>query len=531
MSDCAVALADLLLTRYFGEDAVFVLRCIHFRGPATLKELVRLAAERLTPKTTASYVSVLLRHGVMKVKHGDSLTYDIDYRGLTQIARIPIYCRLCVLFYGSIAEHLLLVSFLTGMARATEVLRAALLRLTTDDKYKAAESLVECLDTLVNSGVIKASTKSMLLQPAEEGVQFERTSLSKIEILGNLHKFVAEGATRKNFRRFLPPTKKSSDWDLILTPNADSLEALWRDRLISQLAAERIDTTAGDIMSRILCVAVTSKECGHIMSPVSETVSHSQLIKSFEDPPQFLDSYLTLLLDDSFSLLEQKPGIAGGMYICPYKKVVKNILIRHIENIVQVLYENPGLRIFRILMSEGYLPHETLERRLLIPQHEFRKILPQMVASGFISTKEFSRSKEFNADTIVCLYHVNLPLVARLTIEYAQHCLLCIGSRYDAELAAKNRVIDQRYRVESLIHAHREKCVELERSGEVGDDREEQIKSHKESVQALQNSLTPAEVVQVTKLSNRLAKLSAAQWEAETAWFIADLYLRLHFDK
>ncbi|VDD75704.1 unnamed protein product [Mesocestoides corti] len=393
------------------------------------------------------------------------------------------------------------------MARATEVLRAALLRLTTDDKYKAAESLVECLDTLVNSGVIKASTKSMLLQPAEEGVQFERTSLSKIEILGNLHKFVAEGATRKNFRRFLPPTKKSSDWDLILTPNADSLEALWRDRLISQLAAERIDTTAGDIMSRILCVAVTSKECGHIMSPVSETVSHSQLIKSFEDPPQFLDSYLTLLLDDSFSLLEQKPGIAGGMY------------------------ENPGLRIFRILMSEGYLPHETLERRLLIPQHEFRKILPQMVASGFISTKEFSRSKEFNADTIVCLYHVNLPLVARLTIEYAQHCLLCIGSRYDAELAAKNRVIDQRYRVESLIHAHREKCVELERSGEVGDDREEQIKSHKESVQALQNSLTPAEVVQVTKLSNRLAKLSAAQWEAETAWFIADLYLRLHFDK
>ncbi|CDS40256.1 DNA directed RNA polymerase III subunit RPC3 [Echinococcus multilocularis] len=416
------------------------------------------------------------------------------------------------------------------MAKTSEVLRAALLRISEGDKYKKAEVLVECLDTLVSSGVIRASTKSMILHPLEERVQYERFSLSKSDLLENLRKFVASGATYKNFHRFLPTLKHSVELDLILAPCADSLEALWRDHLISRLAAERIDETAGDVMSRILHVAFASKEHSHVTSPSSEAVDHSQVVQSFRDPPNYLNSYLTLLLDDQMSLLEQKPGIAGGIYICPYRKVVRGILVRHIENIVQVLFENAGVRIFRILLTEGYLPYETLERRLLIPQKEFRKILPQMVASQFVSTTEFSRAKDFNADTVVCLYSVNLSMVARLTVEYAQHCILCLATRSDAELNAKSRLIDQRYHVESMISKHQAEIARLEGQEKMGEGVDEEIESHRESVQALQNSLTPAEINQLSTLSNRLAKIGAAQWEAETAWFVADLYLRLYFD-
>ncbi|VDM16819.1 unnamed protein product [Hydatigera taeniaeformis] len=323
------------------------------------------------------------------------------------------------------------------MAKASEALRATLLRV----------SKVECLDALVSSGVVGASTKPTLMQSSEDRAQYERYSLAKSDLIENLRKFVASGATYKNFHRFLPTPKQSFEWDLILTPRVDSLEALWRDYLISRLAVERIDETAGDIMSRILQVAFAYKEHAHVTSFSSEAVDHLQL-----------------------------------------------------------------------------------ERRLLIPQKEFRQTLPQMVASRFVSTTEFSRAKDFNADTVVCLYSVNLSALARLTIEYAQHCILCLATRSDAELNAKSRLVDQRYRVETMVSRHQEEITKLEGGGEVSEGAKVEIDCHKESVQALRNSLTPAELNQLSTLSNRLAKLAAAQWEAETAWFVADLYLRLYFD-
>uniref|UniRef100_A0A915EW07 DNA-directed RNA polymerase III subunit RPC3 n=1 Tax=Echinococcus canadensis TaxID=519352 RepID=A0A915EW07_9CEST len=522
MSDAFAALSIFLTNKYFGDNAMTIVRCLQIHGSVTLKMLERILAGRLSPISIASCILALLRHSVIKVNQEDLLKYDLDYQGITRLARIPILCKVGFLFYGPESENLLQIIFISGMAKTSEVLRAALLRVSEGDKYKEAEVLVECLDTLVSSGVIRASTKSMISHPLEERVQYERFSLSKSDLLENLRKFVASGATYKNFHRFLPTPKHSVEWDLILAPCADSLEALWRDHLISRLAAERIDETAGDVMSRILHVAFASKEHSHVMSPSSEAVDHSQVVQSFRDPPNYLNSYLTLLLDDPFSVT--------NIFKLAYKKVVRGILVRHIENIVQVLFENAGVRIFRILLTEGYLPYETLERRLLIPQKEFRKILPQMVASQFVSTTEFSRAKDFNADTVVCLYSVNLSMVARLTVEYAQHCILCLATRSDAELNAKSRLIDQRYHVESMISKHQAEIARLEGQEKMGEGVDEEIESHRESVQALQNSLTPAEINQLSTLSNRLAKLGAAQWEAETAWFVADLYLRLYFD-
>lgn len=74
--------------------------------------------------------------------------------------------------------------------------------------------------------------------------------------------------------------------------------------------------------------------------------------------------------------------------------------------------------------------------------------------------------------------------------------------------------MDQRYRVEHLIAEHQAKIARLEEGGadapedlsEELENPEESLESHKESVQALQNSLTPAEVNQLSTLANRLSK-------------------------
>ncbi len=71
-----------------------------------------------------------------------------------------------------------------------------------------------------------------------------------------------------------------------------------------------------------------------------------------------------------------------------------------------------------------------------------------------------------------------------------------------------SRLVEQRFRVETLIKQHQEKITELEKTpeGDLSDEQKEEIESHTESVQALQTSLTPAELGQLSTLSGRLAK-------------------------
>ncbi|KAM7540942.1 hypothetical protein Aperf_G00000027935 [Anoplocephala perfoliata] len=535
MSDTLVYLANFLFEKYFDAHCAILLRIIETHGPLNQKTLERFGSGRIPSSKLPTCIANLLRCNILQVRRDKMPIYSINFDGVKFLSRIPFFWRIGSSFYGAKAENLILIALLSGMVKCSELLRIALIRSPKDDLSKEAEELVDTLDLLVNSGALIASTKSSLLQPPEECVQYQRFALSKNELLENLRKFIKVGAEFKNFQRFLPI---SVDWDLILSPNTDHFEALWRDYLIVRLATVQIDETAGEIMSKFLRISVASKEHGVITSPLSETVSHQQIIQAFDSPPNYLESYLTLLKEDQMSLLEEKAGIAGGLYLCPYKKLVRHMLVRQTENIIQVLYDNAGLRIFRILLLEGFLTWESLERRLLIPQQEFRKTLPQMIASCFVESKEFSKAKEFSADTSVCLYTVNLTKVARVITEFAQHCVLCLSSRCDAELQSKRRLVDKRYRTERLIAEHKAKITLLE-EGEGVDALEDQsegseenpedsLKSHKESVQALQNSLTPAEVNQLSTLANRLSKLSCARWEAETAWFISDLYLRLY---
>ncbi|VDL98039.1 unnamed protein product [Schistocephalus solidus] len=268
------------------------------------------------------------------------------------------------------------------------------------EDYRKSELLVDTLAILTKTGLlqcVKAVCPTEVCDEEQERPSSESTTISKTELLDSLQKFVSAGGKVEKFRQNLP--------------------------------------TAGDIMSRLLCVANTSNRSTHILSAACEAVSHAEL-----------------------------------------------------------------------------------ERRLLIPQKDFRRVLPRMVANGFISTTEFSSAKDFNADSIVCLYHVNLPVLARMLIEYSQHTLLRIDLRSQAELKEKSRLVEQRYRIENLIRQYEAKIAQLSTSQpllasatttDAADDNadpESLLAHHQESIRALKSSMTPGELEQLTALTARLSK-------------------------
>ncbi|VUZ45527.1 unnamed protein product [Hymenolepis diminuta] len=437
MCDTFANFANHFVEKYFNKYCFIILRKIEHYGPVDLMTLGRHCSAQVPYSKIPICIKTLLRHNILKIQHGLTPVYTINHDGVQLLSRIPILCEIGANFYGRQAEYLLLPTLLSGMVKSSELIRIALIRSTKGDLNREAEVIVDTLILLVESGALLAFTKSILLQPPEEIVRYQRFTLSKKDLLENLRKFISVGAEAKNIRRFLPSPKVAADWDLILSPNANYLEALWRDQLIARLATEQINETAGKIMSHILRIAAASKEHAVVSSIHSETVSREQITQSFDCLPEHFESYLKLLLDDPMFLLEEKAGIAGGMYVCPYKKVFRSMLIRQAENLTQILYENTGLRIFRLLLEEGFHTWENMENRLLIPQADFRKTLPQMLASGFVISKEFSKAKEFNVDTIVCVFNVDLAKIARVLIEFAQHCVRCLSSRCEVELESK----------------------------------------------------------------------------------------------
>lgn len=107
------------------------------------------------------------------------------------------------------------------------------------------------------------------------------------------------------------------------------------------------------------------------------------------------------------------------------------------------------------------------------------------------------------------------PVLALLMVFYVTHH----ATEYLREFGVtcvfySRRLLDQRYRVEGLIDEHKSKIARLEKGvddaiedqAEEAEDSMDPLESHKESVQALQNSLTPAEVNQLSTLTNRLSK-------------------------
>ncbi|OON17479.1 hypothetical protein X801_06681, partial [Opisthorchis viverrini] len=512
MSTAASDYAQFILKVHFGPVATSVTRLMRIKGPVLLLEVLRDCPTLHSLHITRCLRS-LMRHMVVHVTKTKTLKYELNYPLIYCIPRFPFFCQLVLHFYGKIAEEIISNLFLLGRATASDIIRCCLIRHHSSsdaDKHKFADSLAASFDTLVKTGVLRVvpfltdTSQAGTASPnhGNETVQ-EDWRMTKDEFCESLHKFVSTGSKRwiGSEDTDEPEEKRARDkntpnpaWKLAIAPNIAVLEAMWRDRLIFHLAEERLGETCADLLSRLLCMATAARRNTEITSHESGAVSRNEV-----------------------EFLVQEPGIGGYMYKCPYKSVVRHMLTKHAEHVVHVLFQHNGLRIFRLLLT-GPLNHEELERRVLLPQKDFRRTLPRMIAAGFIYTTELSRSKEYTSETIVCLYSVNLSQVATLLIELAQHAALRVALRAEHEFEQKTRLIEQRYRIETLIKKHQQKLSQLtEQTGSSSSQDEVNnalLSQQKESLDSLASSVTPSEQQKLDSLTARLAKLVVCEHEA-----------------
>ncbi|KAH8860997.1 DNA-directed RNA polymerase III subunit RPC3 [Schistosoma japonicum] len=566
MSDTASRYASYILNKYFGEAATVSTHILCVKGASSLLEILKDSHIKLNSAKVCKCLISLIRHSMLTIRQEEVLKYSLNYERIFYIPRLPLFCKLVFHYYGKVAEQAMIYFSMVGRASLSDLLvycvkKHLRRKLSLEEQHSYVEALGTTVTTLVKTSVLQivnpkgwsaecnkeTSASTVSSRPAEPSanvtVPESELQISKDEICEALHTYIASGfvnwpivsernrePSRKRVKRYDESSELVKSLKLTVCLNIQTLETMWRDRLICQLASEKLGETCGDILSHLLCIATAANRGTGITSPESGIVSRSELLRSMRTVPDHVSSYISLLTDDEVKFLLQQPGLAGYMYTCPYKHVIKQLFIKNVEYIIQVLFESNGLRIFRYLLLAGPSNLEEIERKVLLPQSDFRRILPRLVSMGFITTTELSRTKEYTADTIFCLYSVNLLQVARLVIELSQYEVFRISLRRDYEFSQKSRLIEQRYRIESLILQHQTKlneCTETSSSASLNDlnDSESQ---HKESVESLKSSITPAELHQLTVLSNKLSKLVICEYKCHTAWFVADLFLRLH---
>lgn len=559
MSVTASHYAQFILEKHFGPSATIVTRLMRIKGPVILLEILRDCSFLGVP-LVARCLRSMLRHMTVVIKEQNIVKYELNYPYIFSIPRYPYFCQLVLHFYGPVAEELMSLSFILGRTTVFDLLKHCISRHFSSvveceaEHHKYVDLLCASFDTLLRTGVARVSTGG--LSTTSEVTEADSSSVpdgvsewpfSKEAFSEELHRMVSIGFenTSKNANDDAPGSKRrriSADqnpsakaaWVMVMIPHLPTLEAMWRDRLIFNLAEDRVGTACADILSRLLCIATAARRNTEITSHESGAVSRSELMRSLRDQTGYFDSHVTLLKDDEVPFVVQEPGLGGYMYKCPYQRVIKELLIKHAEHVVQVLFLSSGLRIFRLLLSSGPLHYEEIERRVLLPQKDFRRTLPKMIAEGFISTTELSRTKEYTAETIFCFYSVNLPRIAQLLVELAQHAALRVGLRGNQEFDQKKRLIDHRYRVETLIERHHSKLCGLK--AQLDECTEDEsltnlMNQQKESLDALKASVTPTEQQQMKSLLSKMAKLVICEHEAHTTWFVADLYLKLQVNQ
>ncbi|KAH8860999.1 DNA-directed RNA polymerase III subunit RPC3 [Schistosoma japonicum] len=560
MSDTASRYASYILNKYFGEAATVSTHILCVKGASSLLEILKDSHIKLNSAKVCKCLISLIRHSMLTIRQEEVLKYSLNYERIFYIPRLPLFCKLVFHYYGKVAEQAMIYFSMVGRASLSDLLvycvkKHLRRKLSLEEQHSYVEALGTTVTTLVKTSVLQivnpkgwsaecnkeTSASTVSSRPAEPSanvtVPESELQISKDEICEALHTYIASGfvnwpivsernrePSRKRVKRY---DESSESLKLTVCLNIQTLETMWRDRLICQLASEKLGETCGDILSHLLCIATAANRGTGITSPESGIVSRSELLRSMRTVPDHVSSYISLLTDDEVKFLLQQPGLAvENLKFFPslpktYKHVIKQLFIKNVEYIIQVLFESNGLRIFRYLLLAGPSNLEEIERKVLLPQSDFRRILPRL---------ELSRTKEYTADTIFCLYSVNLLQVARLVIELSQYEVFRISLRRDYEFSQKSRLIEQRYRIESLILQHQTKlneCTETSSSASLNDlnDSESQ---HKESVESLKSSITPAELHQLTVLSNKLSKLVICEYKCHTAWFVADLFLRLH---
>eukprot|EP00817_Percolomonadidae_sp_ATCC50343_P005783 CAMPEP_0117418468 /NCGR_PEP_ID=MMETSP0758-20121206/237_1 /TAXON_ID=63605 /ORGANISM="Percolomonas cosmopolitus, Strain AE-1 (ATCC 50343)" /LENGTH=366 /DNA_ID=CAMNT_0005198977 /DNA_START=593 /DNA_END=1694 /DNA_ORIENTATION=- len=220
----------------------------------------------------------------------------------------------------------------------------------------------------------------------------------------------------KNRKKKFKPSSKYNEMDLYRL-NFDQYIRHFRNNEITSFVQSRYNQKYSSIIKAMLALTENSQRTrrDELSAEVEFDALFDQIVKSGEESgstthvsDMLLDSILKNMSQPHINLLRQLSSRNNGSYQIQLGHITQRIKERYLLNVVSKKFSDIGARIFRLLQDKQQLDDDLISKYCMVPAHEARARLFQMVRAGYVVQTMIPRTSEFNVTKSYFTYSVNL---------------------------------------------------------------------------------------------------------------------------
>lgn len=305
------------------------------------------------------------------------------------------------------------------------------------------------------------------------------------------------------------PTDEISD-KTMWTVNTDKFHQSFRDRIIIDAIERQIDSNAAECFQYILQLMYNNTDAWAPVSNVIAAAAIRQIIEkksSNSELVKFFDQYLTTIEKDSSGFL--KPSVdCYGTYQVRFAEAFVQLAWSVIENVVTQKFGMKAARIFRVVKERKFMEQDDIQRTAMMPAKEARLFTYTLMENNFLQIQTIKKSGGNSGPAKpFFLFYVNQQRIARDLIETCYKALYNSKIRVIQDKETNKRLMEKSLRLQFFIQTLKER-------GE-----------SEESIQDINETITPPEKEIVEKTKMRLKRLESSQIMIDEMLLILQLFI------
>uniref|UniRef100_K1P784 DNA-directed RNA polymerase III subunit RPC3 n=1 Tax=Magallana gigas TaxID=29159 RepID=K1P784_MAGGI len=465
-----------LLFQQFGEQVSVVGKYLLQKSPSPLHLIS--SETHLDTEQVKKILCILIQQNIVTFgqhKRG-FIEYSIRTSEILNRLWFPKYIYCAKTLYGDAAELLLEDVLQRGQVQMSKVIEVVMQRfneaLETSGKQKISESFV--VDKFSNL------VRTHFLQRCLDPIKSESNKVVGLEVSGEeetLYRLPDLSRKRKKSHDDGPPAKRSKSEvegerpaddegdGIFWRVNNERFHQMFRDQAIVQAISSKIDRSAGEVLRAMLRVSeVKTAGMATVTTPISVTEIFNALPKDLMARP-LLETYLSLICDDSTNFLSKVGDSGGGMYSISILSVIEDFV--------------------------------------MISAKEAKDLLYTLFSENFITTTEISKTPDHAPSRTFFLFTVNIQHVASMVLNRCYKALYNAMVKKETEVNEHRRLLDKQERMEAIAA-----------SVEDASQRDEIL-----------NTITPSEQEQIIKVRRTIQMLDHSELQICEGIFILEMYL------
>ncbi|XP_037955967.1 DNA-directed RNA polymerase III subunit RPC3-like [Teleopsis dalmanni] len=501
-------LCSLIINQCFGEVVQKVADCLFGAVSRTLIQIIK--ATNLTRREVSNALAVLIKFNIASFNASNLYPhlpeYSLKRQEILFILRYARYAHLAHTKYGNIGAAIAEEILHAGSETATNILIKCVTAPDNKDKIETYRDVLLTMikdNYLIKMPMLKEPTNSADVVPQLHVEVYDLYNPPVIDLI-SIAKIQA-GSVKP---------QEAKDYGIYWRINFNRFHQDFRDNVMVAALERKLGTSAGECFQFILkqMYERTDPWQKQSMSNPFTFVEIKQAVEKKSnnlDLIKNLDSYVTLIADDSLGFLRRVGNMGGGQYVVDMSCAFEELSLVCIEHIITERFGSKASRIFRVVRIKKHIEQEDLQKEAMIPAKEAKLLSYSLFQEQFLQIKTIRKAGGGGSGPAKSFYLFQLKhmQIAKMLLDICYKALYNNITRSNYEKSENKRLIDKSQKLDSIIGTMKDR-------GET-----------EEYIAEILETLTPPERQILDSVKHHIKTLSKAELELDETIFLLQMYL------